>query len=263
MSQMTILTPIQEIAVDDSQLLTIKRDDLVPLLAQHSQLNHYADHVVQAQSLLLDGIDSQLIQQFSQTIVQLISALSISKRDVKQKKFNRVQKWLGLDIEYGANQIAYYQKLDDLLRRASEMSQQLQYEIHQSQAKLANIDLYRQEMAHYIIAAEQFLDEYPSFMKHVHPLDHFTERLAKKILNLRTLQAHNDIAITQIQLSQQTALTLLDRFQEAENVLIPAWQYYVKQRNQDQSHADFTQLDRSRSHLMKMLKTALDKITPQ
>ena len=39
------------------------------------------------------------------------------------------------------------------------------------------------------------------------------------------LQASNDIALAQMQLTQQLSLSLLDRFNEAQHVLIPAWQY--------------------------------------
>lgn len=261
MSQIAVLMPIKEIAVDRNKVLTIKRNDLVPLLDDQYRLNHYADSVIQAQSLLLDGIDPHLTQQLSQTIEQLIQALSESKKHLKTRKFNALQKWLGLDIEYGAGQIEYYKNLDFLLAKANQISQKLQIEIQKSKAKLVDIDQYRIEMAHYIVAAEEFFNEYPSFVKNVHPLDNFADRLAKKTLSLMTLQANNDIAITQMQLSQQIAFTLLDRFKEAQQVLIPAWQYYVKQSNQGVSKVDLDRLDDTRQNLITTLKKSLEKTT--
>jgi hypothetical protein len=114
-------------------------------------------------------------------------------------------------------------------------------------------------MAHYIVAAEEFLVEYPQFVKVSHPLDNFKDRMSKKVMSLMTLQANNDIAITQMQLTQQIALTLLDRFNEAQQVLIPAWQYHVKQSHQTASQRDLEKLDHTRVHLISTLKKSLEK----
>lgn len=259
MSQIAILIPIQDIEIDRDKVLAIKRQDLVPLLNDQYKLNYYADHVIQVQSKLLDGVDPHITQQLSQTIEQLIQALSNSKKHLKTRKFNALQKWLGLDIEYDSGQIEYYKNLDFLLAKANQLSQRLHLEIQQSKKKLSEVHRYRVEMAHYIVAAKEFFNEYPSFVKNIHPLDNFTERLSKKTLSLMTLQANNDIAITQMQLSQQIALTLLDRFNEAQQVLIPAWQYHVKQSNQGVAKVDLVQLDHTRHHLIKTLQKSLDK----
>src|SRR5690606_4740545 len=111
-------------------------------------------------------------------------------------------------------------------------------------------------MAKHIVAADELLSEYPLFIKKQHPLDNFSERLSKKINTLRTLQSSNDIAITQMQLSQQLSFSLLDRFKEAQQVLIPAWQYHVQQ---SQSKHSTSELDNSRESLIKTLKKSLEK----
>jgi non-homologous end joining protein Ku len=116
-------------------------------------------------------------------------------------------------------------------------------------------------MAKYVSAAEAFLMEYPKFVKNAHPLDNFEERLSKKINSLQTLQSSNDIAITQMQLSQQLSLSLLDRYKEAQQVLIPAWQYHVKQSQQSSSTIELEKLDNSREKLIRTLKKSLQKPT--
>ena len=100
--------------------------------------------------------------------------------------------------------------------------------------------------------------EYPQFVKNQHPLDNFAERLSKKVNTLQTLQASNDIAITQMQLSQQLSFGLLDRYKEAQQVLIPAWQYHVKQSLQSNSTSSLEKLDNSRENLIKTLKKSLE-----
>ena len=259
MSYMKVLVPMKEIEIDREKILTIQREDLLLLLNDHYRLNHYADFIVQAQAKLLNGVDPYLTQQLSQTIEQLIQILSDSKKHLKAKKFNALQKWLGIDIEYGAGQIEYYKNLESLLAKANQLSQKLRIEIQKSKKNIEQIDLYRIEMAHHIVAAEEFLAEYPQFVKVSHPLDNFKDRMSKKVMSLMTLQANNDIAIAQMQLTQQIALTLLDRFNEAQQVLIPAWQYHVKQSHQTASQRDLEKLDHTRVHLISTLKKSLEK----
>ena len=261
MAQIDVLAPLQEISVNSDDLLSIQRNDLIPLLNDQYRLNHYADSVIQAQSVLLNGVDPQLTLQLSQTIEQLIQALADSKKYLKKRKFNGLQKWLGIDIEYGSSQVEYYKKLDQLLDRSNHLSQKLQIEIQKSQARYQQLIGLREQMAKYVAAAEAFLLEYPKFVKNVHPLDNFTERLSKKIQSLQTLQSSNDIAITQMQLSQQLSFSLLDRFKEAQQVLIPAWQYHVKQSQQSSSTIELEKLDNSREKLIHTLKKSLQKPT--
>ncbi|WP_180183517.1 tellurium resistance protein [Acinetobacter sp. YH01020] len=258
MSQIDVLVPLKDITVDRAEVLSIKRNDLVPLLTDQYRLNHYADQLIQAQSVLLDGVDPQLTKQLSQTIEQLIQALANSKKYLKTRKFNALQKWLGIDLEYGSGQVEYYKNLDQLLDRANHLSQKLQLEIQKSQARFNQLQGLREQMARYIVAAEEFLLEYPHFVKNQHPLDNFAERLSKKVNTLQTLQASNDIAITQMQLSQQLSFELLDRYKEAQQVLIPAWQYHVKQSRQSNSTSSLEKLDNSRENLIKTLKKSLE-----
>jgi hypothetical protein len=259
MSQIDVLVALADIEVNQAELLSIQRNDLIPLLQDQYRLNHYADSVIQAQSVLLNGVDPHLTRQLSSTIEQLIQALADSKKYLTRRKFNAWQKWLGIDLEYGSGQVEYYKNLDQLLNRANHLSQKLQIEIQKSQARFQQLLGHREQMAKYILAAQEFLLEYPNFVKNQHPLDNFSERLSKKINSLQTLQASNDIAITQMQLSQQLSFTLLDRFKEAQQVLIPAWQYHVKQSNQSASGIELEKLDHSGETLIKTLRKSLEK----
>lgn len=259
MSYVQQLAPLTEITLSREDILRIKRNELVPLLQNQHQLNHYADRLVQAEAVLLNGVNAHLIQELSRSIEQLISVLNNSKKIVKPKTFNRMQKWLGLDLDYGSKQIAYYKNLDDLLERTSGLSQKLQIEIQKSQARYQQLLGLREQMANYIFAAKEFLIEYPEFVKNQHPLDHFHERLSQKINSLEVLQSANDLAMTQLYLSQQLAFSLLDRFKEAQQVLIPAWQYHVQQMQQQSSDFRLAQLDASRDTLIRTLKHSLNK----
>ncbi len=99
------------------------------------------------------------------TIEQLIQALGKSKKVLKQRKFNALQKWLGIDLEYGSGQVEYYKKLDHLLDQADRLSQKLQIEIQKSQSRFQQLVGLREQMAKYIQAADEFLVEYPLFVQ--------------------------------------------------------------------------------------------------
>lgn len=259
MKQFTELVPLNEIEIDPEDLLSIKRNDLVPLLEDQIRLNYYADHLIQSQAVLLNGVDPVLTQQLSQVITQIIEQLNRSKKSLQTRKFNAIQKWLGLDIEFGANKIQYIKDLDRLIDHANILTQKIKLEIQKSQARFQQASGLREQMAKYIVAAQQFLHEYPSFVKNRHPLDNFEERLSKKINTLQTLQSSNDIALAQMQLTQQVSLSLMDRFKEAQQVLIPAWQYHLKQSSENKSLEAMKELDVSREKLIQSLQKSLDK----
>ena len=135
MKQFTELVPLSEIEIDPEDLLSIKRNDLVPILEDQIRLNYYADHLIQSQALLLNGVDPVLTQQLSQVITQIIEQLNRSKKSLQSRKFNALQKWLGLDIEFGANKIQYIKDLDRLINQANISTQKIKLEIQKSQAR--------------------------------------------------------------------------------------------------------------------------------
>ena len=259
MKQFTELVPIDQIEVTQDELISIKRNDLVPVLNDQSLLNHYADQLIQAQSVLLNGVDPKLTQQLSQVISEIIQQLNQSKKSLKVKKFNALQRWLGLDLEFNAGKIKYLKDLDRNMAQANQLSQRLQLEIQKSQSRFQQANGLREQMAKYIRAAQEFLVEYPNFVKNIHPLSNFEDRLSKKINTLQTLQASNDIALAQMQLTQQLSFSLMDRFKEAQQVLIPAWQYHLKQSNEKGSASSLDELDESREKLIQSLQKSLEK----
>lgn len=257
--QVTELIPLSEIEVNRQDVLAIQRNELVPIFDNPALLAGYAEQIVQAQAVLLQGIDPLLTQQFRQSIEELIQTLSQSNKYLKKRRFNALQKWLGIDIEHGSGQIDYYKNLDMLLDHCQHLSQKLRLEIQKSQSRFQQLLGLRLRMANFVVAAQEFVHEYPKMLRTQHPLDQFSDRLSKKIYSLQTVQASNDIAMQQIQLSQQLSLGLLDRFTEAQQVLIPAWQYHVKQSQQTDSTSELLKLDNSREKLIKTLRKSLEK----
>ena len=154
MKQFYELVPLDQIAVSSDELLSIKRNDLVPLLDDQVRLNHYADHLIQSQAVLLNGVDPQLTQQLSHVIAEIIQQLNQSKKSLKVKKFNALQRWLGLDLEFNAGKIKYLKDLDRNIHQANQLSQKLQLEIQKSQSRFQQANGLREQKAKYIRAAQ-------------------------------------------------------------------------------------------------------------
>ena len=79
MSQIDVLIPIQDIAVEQSEILSIKRNELVPLLHDQYKLNHYADPLIQAQSVLLNGVFPYSTKKWANELKTESEAGSIKK----------------------------------------------------------------------------------------------------------------------------------------------------------------------------------------
>lgn len=257
------LRPLHQIVLDTKQLLSIQRDELLPLLEHPLMLNQYAQQNIQSQTSLLNHVDSDLGQQLSQAITDIIQKLSQSSKKLRNKRFNRLQQWLGIDLEFNSGKVHFMHQLDQSIDRANHLSRCLALEMSQSQTRYQQLLVLREEMAQYIAAAQQFLADCPVFIREAHALEHFRQRLQQKIHNLNTIQSSHDIAMTQMQLNQQLALGLIDRFKEAQQVLIPVWQYHVKltqaQENlRTNTTTDLAELNRNRDRLIQSLKQALE-----
>ena len=92
--QVTELIPLSEIEVNRQDVLAIQRNELVPIFNNAALLHHYAEQLVQAQAVLLQGVDPLLTQQFRQSIEALIQALSQSNKylgsvDISSIEFTR------------------------------------------------------------------------------------------------------------------------------------------------------------------------------
>ncbi|AOA57853.1 hypothetical protein [Acinetobacter larvae] len=247
------LPALTEIDLDPQRLLYLQREQLLPLRDAPIQLNYYADAVVQAQSAQLIVIDAELTQQLSQTIAQLLKHLQQATTQLKTRRFNALQRWLGLDIESDVTKIKYLDRLDAYVDQANHLSQKLKLQLAQSSQRRQHYVQLRREMAHAIVAAQQFLQQYPLFQANDNNFDSFEQRLSKKIETLQRLQHNHDLAYAQMQLNEQLALQLLDRFKEAQQVLLPAWQQQLRQ-NQDRANIrDIQQLQGDRDKLINSL----------
>ena len=252
------LPAIHQLPVQQRRIERLKVEFLLPMLAQANLLSCYADPVLQAQNQLLlqHGILHNL--PLSQSIAALIEGLNQSEKYLAPRRFNRLQRWLGSHLEHQSLQFDYVQGLSNSLQQASELSHLVADEINQSQQHIQSMHSLRLDMAHFIIAAEQFLQESPEFAKPSAQFEQFSMRLAQKINTLLSAQTATDLAILQLELNQNTAMSLLDRFNEAKQLLIPAWQQHVLSLQQQQTPLQLQRLNVARQALIERLSAAID-----
>lgn len=72
-----------------------------------------------------------------------------------------------------------------------------------------------------------------------------------------TSQSATDMAMLQRILNQNIAMTVLDRFNEAKNLLIPAWQQHIMSVQAGHTPEQLAQLDKAREQLISTLDKAV------
>src|SRR5690606_25785848 len=155
MSRFEALPALTDMSFDREEILAIKRNELVPVLSHQYGLNHYADSLIQAQSVVLNVVDPHLTQQLSQTIEQLIQSMAESKEYLKKRKCNALLRWLGIGIDYGSSHVEYYQRLDHFLDQADHLRRNLQIAIQKSQDRFQQLLGLRAKLAKHIVAAHE------------------------------------------------------------------------------------------------------------
>ncbi|KAF7275646.1 hypothetical protein GWI33_011465 [Rhynchophorus ferrugineus] len=250
------LLALHDIVLNQSRLTQIKRDELAPLLKQPNALTQYADTLIQQQNQQLLSNTITSAQALSQVIHRIIVQLNQSKKYLGQKKYNFIQRWLGIDLEQQVGSLQYLNELNALIDEAALLGHRVATEIHQSQENLQSLHDLRTEMAHYVVAAEQFLLEIDQFAKQQY-LDDFKPRIQKKINTLMTSQTATDLAMLQMQLSQNVAMTILDRFNDFFFFFFPAWQQHVFNLQSVQTPQELQRLNEARERLIQTLDHAI------
>lgn len=243
---------VDEFKQDQSAIIAIQRDILTPLLHQPSNLSHYGDAIIQDQQRFIAQANIAHSAELGRLIQNIIAQLNQSKKLFSAKKYHFIHRWFGVDLEHQAGSINFLKSLEKSIEQATILSQCVYGEIMQSQHNFKALEAKREDMSQHIQAAEQFLQQSKRFASSAQ-YESFSVRLDKKINMLMTSQHATDLAMAQIQLNQNVALTILDRFNEAKNVLIPLWYQQIRSSHAGQSPAELEKLNRLREQLIRTL----------
>lgn len=237
---------------NQSTVIAIQRDILTPILNDPSKLSHYADAIIQDQQRLLAQANIAHSAELGRLIQNIIAQLNQSKKLFSAKKYHFLHRWFGVDLEHQAGSINFLKNLEKSIEQATVLSQCVYGEIMQSQQNFKALENKQVEMSQYIEAGEQFLQQSKQFASSAQ-YESFSVRLDKKINMLMTSQHATDLAMAQIQLNQNVAMSILDRFNEAKNVLIPLWYQQIRASHAGQSPAELEKLNRLREQLIRTL----------
>lgn len=250
-------TALHQLTLEPEKITRLKINVLVPMMQNPTLLTHFADNIVQAQNELLLTQTIPSATTLSQVIAQLIEKLNQSKKYLKTKKYNVIQRWFGIDLEQQAGAIHFMRELQAMIDHATALSHRVSAEIYTAQKQMQDLQQLRTEMAHYVVAAEQFLQECDTLHDKPMSQDSFKQRLGKKVNTLMTSQSATDMAMLQRILNQNIAMTVLDRFNEAKNLLIPAWQQHIMSVQAGHTPEQLAQLDKAREQLISTLDKAV------
>ncbi|MFB2578563.1 hypothetical protein ACEYX6_05320 [Acinetobacter sp. c2-A9] len=256
------LTPLAEMVDDTARLLQIKREQLVPLfdIARQQRIFEidYADAILQAQHQQLDTIHLALIPSFAENLSKIMQLLQQNEQK-KPKKFNRLQRWLGQDIEYKAKNLATQQQLKRLVDRIKTDSIRLQQQQQQSEQSIAKLQQLRLDMAYHIVALQQFIQESEQFalQSTSTSVQQLMPRLQQRVQQLSQAQVSTDMAMLQMLLNQDVATSLLQRVDELLQVLLPSWQHYLNTQHSANNAQQLEKIHRMRQQLLQQLTTAM------
>ena len=237
---------------NQSAIIAIQRDILTPILNDPSKLSHYGDAIIQDQQRLLAQANIAHSAELGRLIQNIIKQLNQSKKLFSAKKYHFLHRWFGVDLEHQAGSINFLKSLEKSIEQATVLSQYVYGEIMQSQQNFKALKNKQVEMSQHIQAAEQFLQQAKQFASSAQ-YESFSMRMYKKINMLMTSQHATDLAMAQIQLNQNVAMSILDRFNEAKNVLIPLWYQQIRASHAGQSPAELEKLNRLREQLIRTL----------
>ena len=237
---------------DQSAVIAIQRDILTPILNDPSKLSNYADAIIQDQHCLLSQANIAHSAELGRLIKNIIAQLNQSKKIFSAKKYHFLHRWFGVDLEHQADSINFLKNLEKSIEQATILSQCVYGEIMQSQQNFKALEAKREDMSQHIQGAEQFLQQAKQFTSSGQ-YEPFAMRLDKKINMLMTSQHATDLAMAQVLLNQNVAMSILDRFNEAKNVLIPLWYQQIRASHAGQSPAELEKLNRLREQLIRTL----------
>lgn len=268
-SALPALPPLSQLADNQAVILQIKRERLVPLfeIAQQQRIFEldYADQILHAQQQHLDQIHLALIPQFANHLSEIMHILQHNDQD-KPKKFNRLQKWLGQDIEYYAQSLASQKQLKKLVEQiqydSKRVYQQQQKSDHSTQILLQ----LRQDMAYHIIALQEFIEESQQFSQShsatFAAMQQLQQRLKQRLQHLLNAQTSTDMALLQMLLNQDVATSLLARVDELLNVVLPSWQHYMNGQHASNNGKTLKEINQMQQQLLQRLQHAMSTFSP-
>lgn len=212
-------------------LNAIKQDIIRPLFKDTSKIGQYgaSDKRSKNMSDIAQLMETSPVTKLADKIKEIVAGLNQADPQKIAAKPSRWAVLLGKSTETIVLYQAARQSLEEIIKDATVVSEQVRAAVGAIDAMLAEHDNDIDELRLYIQAGKEYLQENPTEgVNDSSGIENITfesprDRFARKLTNLDTLLSSHLFSVAQMQLARAQALDLLDRFQETVTVLVPVW----------------------------------------
>jgi len=154
--------------------------------------------------------------------------------EANPKKIAKTPSWFerftGAAVESHVRYQVARQSLETLIAQASSIAVDVRQTIQAIDGLIANHAQESERLGVYIAAGQQFLAQNPNVgAPNVSAIefDNPRERFSRKLANLITLGASQEMSLSQMKLTKAQAIDMLDRFEETSRLLVPVWRSHT------------------------------------
>ncbi|MCW7541256.1 protein KlaA [Aquabacterium sp. A7-Y] len=155
-------------------------------------------------------------------------------RGADPRRITRKAAWLkrmfALDDEVRAGYEAAGRRLEPLLQEAERAADRVRGTVRILEQAVASTEARLRSVQAHHLAAVDYLSEHPEAGvpgAGAFEYDRPRDRLQRRLLHLKTLEATLALSLPQLQLARAQAIEQLDRFGQFSSVLLPVWQQHV------------------------------------
>lgn len=180
-------------------------------------------------TVLADMMEVSASAKLAQTLNDMLTLLKDADPQRVAKKPSWWHRFWGKDLEVRVMYDHARTHIDAKMAIAEQLAVQVAAIIEQLDAMEAGHNKEVQNLRIYLAAGELFLRDTPTVAHSADPLqfDNPQDRFRRKLQNMATLYASQQMSIAQMRLAKAQAVDLLDRQKELATVLIPVWRQNI------------------------------------
>ena len=210
----------------------LKREVIPKLFQDSSLIGTYGRD--EQSTLVINGhsdlLEHSPVAQLTEKLSQIMAKLSDADPKAVNDKPNWVQRFTGKAVEAKARYQHARKTLENLLADAQEISKNVGRMVSKIDEMLVSSSAEEARLRTLLQAGREYLEENPRAgipAEQEISFDKPRERFARKLTNLATLQASNELSNNQLRLARAVAIDMLDRHGETVGTLFPVWRQHT------------------------------------
>ena len=206
--------------------------DLSRLFVDPSLISSYGASEVGSRAMdeYLQLMKGAPVKKLAQKIGEIVTCLHDADPTRATEKHSWLARFMGRNVESQIRHHIAVNRLDELIADAEDISSNVRVALAALDALLVAQSDYASKLAADINAGYAYLERNPSAGKPATgalEFDNPRERFSRKLSNLDALLTSHEMSAAQMTLSRGHVIGMLDRFDEAVNVLVPIWRQHA------------------------------------